>query len=173
MRKYPVRILMVALAVAWVGILLTAGDSPAQLYRYVDKNGKVVITDNPPPGVAADVFEKGKQPLTPPVQPAAPKETSSPSKDAPSVGKDGQPLSPRVAEQVDREAEKAAREEADRETNRIMAEEAARKQAEKQRRLEEAERLEKEARQPIQPTQENIDRQRKLMEEAQRLREMP
>jgi hypothetical protein len=173
MRKYPVRVLVVALAAAWVGILLTAGDSPAQLYRYVDKNGKVVITDNPPPGVAADVVEKGKEPLPPPAQPAEPKATAPPAKDSPSVGKDGQPLPPRVAEQVDREAEKAAKEEAEKETNRIMAEEAARKQAEKQLRLEEAERLEKEAKQPIVPTQENIDRQRKLMEEAQRLREMP
>lgn len=46
------------------------------------------------------------------------------------------------------------------------------REQEKQRRLEEADRLEREARKPVQPTQENIDRQRKLMDEVQRLREM-
>ena len=47
------------------------------------------------------------------------------------------------------------------------------KQQDKQRRLEEADRLEKEASKPVQPTQENINRQMKLLQEAQRLREMP
>ena len=47
------------------------------------------------------------------------------------------------------------------------------RQQEKQRRLEEADRLEKEANKPMQPTQENINRQMKLLQEAQRLREMP
>ena len=172
MKKYPVRVLMVALVAAWLGILLTPCDSPAQIYRYVDKNGKVVITDNPPPGVRAEEVEQEKALKKSVPAPAAPKSTPAP-KSAPNVGTDGQPLPPKVAEQVDKEAERVAKEEADKETNRIMAEEAARKQAEKQRRLEEADRLEKEARQPVQPTQENIDRQRKLMDEAQRLRDMP
>ena len=59
---------------------------------------------------------------------------------------------------------------------RKQQEEAQRKlreqQQERQRRLEEADRLEREAKKPIVPTQENINRQRKLMEEAERLRQM-
>jgi hypothetical protein len=47
------------------------------------------------------------------------------------------------------------------------------RQQDKQRRIEEADRLEKEAKQPVQPTQENIDRQNKMLQEAQRLRDMP
>ncbi len=51
MTKRFAGILLVALVAAWVGILLTAGDSTAQLYRYTDKNGRIVFTDNPPPGM--------------------------------------------------------------------------------------------------------------------------
>jgi hypothetical protein len=65
-----------------------------------------------------------------------------------------------------------AREEADKVMEKKMAEEAAKKQVERQQRLEEADRLEQEARKPVQPTQENIDRQLKLMQDAQRLRDM-
>jgi CRISPR/Cas system-associated protein Cas10 (large subunit of type III CRISPR-Cas system) len=76
------------------------------------------------------------------------------------------------AEARDAEMRKAADEEI-----RKQREEAQQKlrerQLEKQRRLEEADRLEREANKPMQPTQENINRQMKLLQEAQRLREMP
>ncbi len=175
MAKRSAKLLLVALVAAWVGVLLTAGDSPAQLYRYTDKNGNLVLTDNPPSGVVAEAVEKDKALSAPPA------DTSIPKVRPPQVQGPPPPQPPKSADKVDREAEKAAkdeaervaREEADRETSRLMAEDEARKQAERQRRLEEADRLEKEARKPVQPTQENIDRQMKLMQDAQRLREMP
>jgi len=85
--------------------------------------------------------------------------------------------------QAGREPAAPLNKEQEAETKRIADEEIQKKQEEvrkrlqerqqdKQRRLEEADRLEREAKQPVQPTQENIDRQRKLMEEAQRLRDM-
>jgi hypothetical protein len=156
MTKRPAKLWIVALVAAWVGILLTAGDSPAQLYRYIDKNGKVVYTDNPPAGVMTDVIEKGKTDAPP-----APEEAAPPA--PPSV----------QGEKGRQETEKVTKEDADKEVARKMAEEAARKQEDRQRRLEEADRLEQEAKKSVQPTQENIDRQMKLMLEAQRLRETP
>ena len=47
MTKRFAGIVLVALVAAWVGILLTAGDSPAQLYRYTDKNGRIVFITCP------------------------------------------------------------------------------------------------------------------------------
>jgi hypothetical protein len=183
MTKPSTKLLLVALVAAWVGIVLTAVDCPAQLYRYVDKNGKIVITDNPPPGVVAETIEQENAVL----QPSKGAETL---KDRPTPAPGVRPAPPsrgvdQVKEEVDKvakeeaakvakeEADKVAKEEADKETSRIMAEEEAKKQAARQLRLEEADRLEKVARKPIQPTQENIDRQMKLMQEAQRLRDMP
>ena len=60
MTKRFAGILLVALVAAWVGILFTAGDSTAQLYRYTDKNGRIVFTDNPPPGVIVEPLEDEK-----------------------------------------------------------------------------------------------------------------
>jgi hypothetical protein len=180
MTKPSTKLLLVALVAAWVGILLTAVDCPAQLYRYVDKNGKNVITDNPPPGVAAEAVEqeqavlqpsgtaKDRPPQAPGVRPAPPSRGVDQVKEE--VDKVARDEAAKVAKE---EADKVAKEEADRETSRIMAEEEAKRQAARQLRLEEADRLEREAKKPIQPTQENIDRQMKLMQEAQRLRDMP
>jgi hypothetical protein len=175
MTKPSTKLLLVALVAAWLGIVLTAADCPAQLYRYVDKNGRMVITDNPPPGVVADTVEQENAILKPS------KGTETP-KDNPPQAPGVRPAPPsrgvdQVKEETDKmakeEADKVAKEEADKETSRIMAEEEAKRQAARQLRLEEADRLEREARKPIQPTQENIDRQMKLMQEAQRLRDMP
>jgi tRNA uridine 5-carbamoylmethylation protein Kti12 len=167
MTKPSTKLLLVALVAAWVGIVLTAVDCPAQLYRYVDKNGKIVITDNPPPGVVAETIEQENAVLQPSKGAETPNDRPTP---APGV----RPAPPsKGVDQVKEEVDKVAKEEADKETSRIMAEEEAKKQAARQLRLEEADRLEKEARKPIQPTQENIDRQMKLMQEAQRLRDMP
>jgi colicin import membrane protein len=180
MSKRSAKLLLVVLIAAWVGVLLTAGDSPAQLYRYNDKNGNVVLTDNPPPGVAAEAVEKDKALSAPPSETAVPKERqpqairpAPPSRGVDKTKEEAEKAVRDGAEKATKEeADRVAKEEADRETNRLMAEEEARKQAERQRRLEEADRLEREAKKPIQPTQENIDRQMKLMQEAQRLREM-
>lgn len=171
MTKRFAGILLVALVAAWVGILLTAGDSTAQLYRYTDKNGRIVFTDNPPPGVI--------------VYPADDEKVAAPEKDAPGeVTPQEQGGKPSPQPQAGREPAAPLNKEQEAETKKIADEEIQKKQEElqrrlqerqqdKQRRIEEAERLEKEASKPVQPTQENIDRQMKLLQEAQRLREMP
>jgi hypothetical protein len=170
MTKRFAGILLLALVAAWVGILLTAGDSTAQLYRYTDKNGRIVFTDNPPPGTI--------------VYPADDEKVAAPEKDAPEEAPMPTPgARPSPQPQAGREPAAPLTKEQEAETKRIADEEIQKKQEEvqkrlqerqqdKQRRLEEADRLEKQAKQPVQPTQENIDRQRKLMEEAQRLRDM-
>ncbi len=175
MTKRFAGIVLVALVAAWVGILLTAGDTPAQLYRYTDKSGRIVFTDNPPPGVIVEPLEDEKK-LAPP----APAMETPGSGDAPPQVRGPRP-SPQP--QAGREPSAPVDKDKEAEMKRIADEEIRKKQEEiqrrqqerqqeKQRRIEEAERLEKEAKQPIVPTQENIDRQRKLMEDAQRLREM-
>ena len=165
MTKRFAGILLVALVAAWVGILFTAGDSTAQLYRYTDKNGRIVFTDNPPPGVMVEPLddEKGVAPEVVTPQPQSGKPSPQPQ-----AGRE--PAAPLNKEQ-EAETKKIADEEIQKKQEEVQKRLQERQQ-EKQRRLEQADRLEKEAKQPIQPTQENIDRQRKLMEEAQRLRDM-
>ena len=158
MTKPSTKLLLIALVAAWVGMLLAAVDSSAQLYRYVDKNGHVVITDNPPPGVTVETMETQSEVLPP-------------SKGAENL-KDRPPQEPGVKSAPPSTGGDSVKEEADKVIEQRMADEAARKQAERQLRLEEADRLEQEARKPVQPTQENIDRQLKLMQDAQRLRDM-
>jgi hypothetical protein len=171
MTKRFAGILLVALVAAWVGILFTAGDSTAQLYRYTDKNGRIVFTDNPPPGVIVVPLEDEK--------------VAAPAKDDPGeLTPQEQGGKPSPQPQAGREPAAPLNKEQEAETKKIADEEIQKKQEElqrrlqerqqdKQRRIEEAERLEKEASKPVQPTQENIDRQMKLLQEAQRLREMP
>jgi hypothetical protein len=171
MTKRFAGILLVALVAAWVGILFTAGDSTAQLYRYTDKNGRIVFTDNPPPGVI--------------VVPSEDEKVAAPEKDGPGeVTPQEQGGKPSPQPQAGREPAAPVDKDKEAEMKRIADEEIQKKQEElqrraqerqqdKQRRIEEAERLEKEASKPVQPTQENIDRQMKLLQEAQRLREMP
>ncbi|HTZ40444.1 MAG TPA: DUF4124 domain-containing protein [Syntrophales bacterium] len=167
MTKPSTKWLLIALVAAWVGMLLAVVDSPAQLYRYVDKSGNVVVTDNPPPGVKAEAIEQQMEVLPP-------SKGEESLKDRPPQAPGVKPAPPSSGgDSVKEDAEKAAKQEADRVIEQRMADEAARKQAERQLRLEEADRLEQEARKPVQPTQENIDRQLKLMQDAQRLRDMP
>jgi nucleosome binding factor SPN SPT16 subunit len=170
MRQRFTRILIVALVAAWAGILLTAGDSPAQLYRYTDKNGKIVFTDNPPPGVIVVPLEDEKE-----VAPGevTPKEQGGKPSPQPQAGRE--PAVP-VDRDKDAEMKRVADEEIQKkqeEVQKRLQERQQEKQMERQRRIAEAERLEKEASQPVQPTQENINRQMKLLQEAQRLRDMP
>jgi hypothetical protein len=163
MKQRFARLLLMALVAAWVGILLTAGDSPAQLYRYTDKNGKIVFTDNPPPGVSVEPMddEKAVAPAKDGRGEVTPQEQGAKPSPQPQAGRE--PAAP-----VDKDKEAEMKRIADEEIQKRAQE----RQQDKQRRLEEADRLEKEAKQPIVPTQENIDRQRKLMDEAERLRQM-
>ena len=170
MTKRFAGILLVALFTAWVCILLTAGDSTAQLYRYTDKNGKIVFTDNPPPGVIVEPLDDEKvvvpREVTPPAQGGKP---------SPQPQAVREPAAP-VDKEKEAEMKKIADEEIQKKQEEVQKKLQERQQEraqDRQRRLEEADRLEKEAKQPVQPTQENIDRQMKLMQEAQRLRDMP
>ena len=169
MTKRFAGILLVALVAAWVGILLTAGDSTAQLYRYTDKNGKIVFTDNPPPGVIVEPLDDEKV-VVPRRGDAAgtgrqafPAASGGPGAGSPR----GQGQEAEMKKIADEEIQKKQEE-----VQKKLQERQQEKQQDRQRRLEEADRLEKEAKQPVQPTQENIDRQMKLMQEAQRLRDM-
>jgi len=171
MTKRFAGILLVALVAAWVGILFTAGDSAAQLYRYTDKNGRIVFTDNPPPGVIVVPLEdeKAAAPAKDDPGEVTPQEQGGKPSPQPQAGRE--PAAP-----VDKDKEAEMKRIADEEIQKKQEElqrRAQERQQDKQRRIEEAERLEKEASKPVQPTQENIDRQMKLLQEAQRLREMP
>jgi hypothetical protein len=166
MTKRFAGILLVALVAAWVGILLTAGDSTAQLYRYTDKNGKIVFTDNPPPGVIVEPLDDEKNVAPAEVTPQAQGGKPSPQPQA------GREQAAPLNKEQEAETKKIADEEIQKKQEELQKRLQERQQ-DKQRRLEEADRLEKEAKLPVQPTQENIDRQMKLLQEAQRLRDMP
>ena len=176
MSKHPARLPAAVLVSAWIVSLLMPGDSQAQLYRYTDRDGRVVITDNPPPGVRSELLDH-QDPVPreriPETQGTAPmpvpgsRDQASPP--MPEPGQRDQAAPPEKP--GDAEMRKVADEEIQKQQEEVQRKLREREQ-EKQRRLEEADRLEKEARKPVQPTQENIDRQRKLMDEVQRLREM-
>lgn len=177
MSKHPARLLAAVVVSAWIAILLMPGDSQAQLYRYTDKDGRVVITDNPPPGVRSEALDNqdlAPSERIPEAQGAAPmpvpgsRDQASPP--MPQPGQRHQVAPPEKTE--DAEMRRVADEEIQKQKEEVQRKLRERQQ-EKQRRLEEADRLEQEAKKPVQPTQENIDRQMKLMQEAQRLREMP
>jgi uncharacterized protein DUF4124 len=65
------RVLAIAIAIAFAPL---AG---AQLYKYVDKDGKTVYTDQPPPNADARTVNVPKAPAAP----------AAPAKDAPAAGK--------------------------------------------------------------------------------------
>lgn len=180
MSKQPARLLIAALVLVWVVILLMPGDSPAQLYRYTDKDGRIVITDNPPPGVRGEVLDNSdlapserESKAVPEAQGAAPMPKPGSRDQVAPMPKPGsrEPAAP-PEEARDAEMRRVADEEIQKQKEEVQRKLRERQQ-EKQRRLEEADRLEQEAKKPIVPTQENIDRQRKLLEEVERLRQMP
>lgn len=177
MSKHPARLLAAVVVSAWIAILLIPGDSQAQLYRYTDKDGRVVITDNPPPGMRSEVLDNqdlAPSERIPEAQGAAPMPVpGSRDQASPPMPKPGQRDQVAPPEKPgDAEMRRVADEEIQKQREEVQRKLRERQQ-EKQRRLEEADRLEQEAKKPVQPTQENIDRQMKLMQEAQRLREMP
>lgn len=145
-----------------IGILLSvlAGTmpdpAPAQaIYKYTDKNGAVVLTDNPPKGVKARPFIAGEH--TPKLPPAD-KEGSVVQAPPPGSMKIEEAL-----RQKDQTLDQLMKTVETRDRDREI---------EKQRRLREAERLEDEARQPIPSTRENRQRQYELLKEAEKLRRM-
>jgi hypothetical protein len=69
-RTTPRGALAIALAAAF-GLLLAAAPATATMYKWVDKNGRVVYSDQPPP---ANVKSEIVKPPPPPVNPNAAKE---------------------------------------------------------------------------------------------------
>ena len=170
MRKRFARLLLMALVAAWVGILLTAGDSPAQLYRYTDKNGNIVFTDNPPPGVVVEPVDDEKAVAAGKGRPRRGDAAGTGRKPSPQPQAGREPAAPM---DKDKEAEMKRMPTRRSRRKRRSPEEAAGKTAGEATPPRGGRPAGEGGQQPVQPTQENIDRQLKLMQDAQRLREMP
>jgi len=130
--------------------------SPADaqtIYKYTDKNGTVVLTDKPPKGVNAEPVAKGR--------PSAPTPSGEEMGPAGSTPPPGSMTAEEAIRQRDQRLDEVMKtvERRDRE-----------REIEKQRRLQEAERLEAEARKPVPSTRENLQRQYELLQEAEKLR---
>jgi hypothetical protein len=100
-----------------IAVLLAAATVTAQVYKWVDKDGKVQYTDTPPPVDAKGTPKKvdtrpASGPAATPATPAAPAK-AGPGKD---VGKDaakGAPAKPLTLEERNKESEKRRAEQAD------------------------------------------------------------
>jgi len=123
------------------------------IYKYTDKNGAVVLTDKPPKGVNAEPVVKGK--------PSAPTPSGEEIGPAGSTPPPGSMTAEEAIRQRDQQLDEVMKTVERRDRDREI---------EKQRRLQEAERLEAEARQPMPATRENLQRQYELLQEAEKLR---
>ena len=124
------------------------------IYQYTDKNGAVVLTDKPPKGVKAE-------PLV----------TGAPESKMPSVAVQPPPP-PRPGAMTGEEALRQRDRQLE-DTLRTVEARDRDKELERQKRLQEANRLEAEARQPMPSTRENRQRQYELLQEADKLRQQP
>lgn len=144
---------------AWGLIALTfvcvpANTTDAQtIYKYTDKNGVVVLTDKPPKGVNAEPVVTGK--------PSAPTPSGEEMSPAGSTPPPGSITAEDVIRQRDKQLDEVMKTVQSREREREI---------ERQRRLQEAERLETEASKPLPATRENLQRQYELKQEAEKLR---
>ncbi len=130
--------------------------SPADaqtIYKYTDKNGVVVLTDKPPKGVSAEPIVSGK--------PGAGTPTGEEMGQGGSTPPPGSMTAEEAIKQRDQQLDEVIKTVETRDREREL---------EKQRRLQEAERLEAEARQPMASTRENRQRQYELLQEADKLR---
>jgi hypothetical protein len=122
------------------------------IYKYTDKNGAVVLTDKPPAGVKAEPFVTGE----PAPKPST--EKKGPAMQAPPPGS-------MAAEEAIRQ-----RDEKLDEVVKTVETRDKERENERQKRLQEADRLEAEARQPMSSTRENRQRQYEQLQEAEKLR---
>jgi hypothetical protein len=142
--------------IALTFVCVPANTSEAQtIYKYTDKDGVVVLTDNPPKGVSAEPVVTGKPGMT--ATPGAQQEAAGQAPPPGSV----------TAEEAIRQRDQKL----DEVIKTVEARDRER-ELERQRRLQEAERLETEARQPMPSTRENRQRQYELLQEAEKLRQM-
>jgi hypothetical protein len=130
--------------------------SPADaqtIYQYTDKNGAVVLTDKPPRGVNAVPVVSGK--------PVAASPSGEEREQAGPTPSPGSMTAEEAIRQRDQKLDEVIKTVETRDREREL---------EKQRRLQEADRLEAEARQPMASTRENRQRQYELLQEADKLR---
>jgi hypothetical protein len=140
---------LVTVALAFVA----GGPLDAQtIFKYTDRDGAVVLTDKPPPGVKAEPFVTGE----PSSKPST--EKKGPSMQVPPPGA---MTAEEAIRQRDEKLEEAVKTVETRDREREI---------ERQKRLQEAERLEAEARQTMPSTRENRQRQYELLQEADKLR---
>ncbi len=143
------RVLFV-LSVAALLVFSAALCGAQSLYEYKDQSGAVVITDKPPGWV------KNKPIPGPEPEQALPPAVQGPSPSAVTAEE--------AIRQRDQMLEQTVKSVESREREREL---------EKQKRLEQADRLEAEARESVPATRENRQRQYQLMKEAERLRQEP
>lgn len=144
------------MALAIFGLVLLVGmPSHAQtIYRYTDRDGAVVLTDKPPKGVKAEPVVAGT--------PAA----ALPPAEAVERAGSGPPPGSMTAEEAIRQRDRQLDD-----VVKAVEKRDAERERERQKRLQEAERLETQAREPLSATRENRQRQYELLQEAQRLRQ--
>jgi hypothetical protein len=123
------------------------------IYKYTDKNGAVVLTDKPPKGVSAEPVVSGK--------PAAVMPSGEEMGQGGSTPPPGSMTAEEAIKQRDQQLDEVIKTVETRDREREL---------ERQRRLQEADRLEAEARQPMASTRENRQRQYELLQEADKLR---
>ncbi len=146
------RVWMIPVISCLVCLVGSAADAQT-IYKYTDKDGAVVLTDRPPKGVKAEPVVSGR-PAAPPAAEAVEKTGPAPTP--------GAVTAEEAIRQRDRQLDEVVR--------TVETRDAQREQ-ERQRRLQEAERLEAQAREPMPATRENRQRQFELLQEAQKLRQ--
>ena len=145
------RVWMIPVISCLVCLVGSAADAQT-IYRYTDRDGSVVLTDRPPKGVKAEPVVSGR-PAAPPAAEAVEKTGPAPPP--------GAVTAEEAIRQRDRQLDEVVK--------TVETRDAQREQ-ERQRRLQEAERLEAQAREPMPATRENRQRQFELLQEAERLR---
>jgi hypothetical protein len=140
------------IAVAFACVPGSAADAQT-IYKYTDKNGAVVLTDRPPKGVSAEPVVSGK--------PSAVMPSGEEMGQGGSTPPPGSMTAEEAIRQRDQKLDEVIRTTETRDREREL---------ERQRRLQEADRLEAEARQPMASTRENRQRQYELLQEAEKLR---
>jgi len=154
---YKCRIMQIVWMIPVISCLVCFLGSAADaqtIYQYTDRDGAVVLTDKPPKGVKAEPVVSGRHAVA--VPPAE------------AVEKTGEAVPPgtMTAEEAIRQRDRQLDE-----VGKTVEKRDAQRERERQKRLQEAERLEAQAREPMPSTRENRQRQYELLQEAQNLRQ--
>jgi hypothetical protein len=147
----PVLLTLGLITAAFVWVSGSQADAQT-IYKYTDRDGAVVLTDKPPIGMKAEPFVTGEPAPKLPVEKSGSAMQATPS---------GSVTAEEAIRQRDQKLDEVVKTVDTRNREREL---------ERQRRLQEAERLETEARQPMPSTRENRQRQYDLQQEAEKLR---